>query len=156
MIDLQEIISISGKPGLYQLLSQSKKGVIVRSLLDGKKMPAQITHKISTLEDITIYTDDEDMALGEVFQRIKDHEGGKPSIDHKSDKEELRNRFREIIPEFDEEQVYSSDIKKIFQWYNILQQADLLKEKTEEEGDQNDGTSEETTSSSEEQGEQKE
>ena len=135
MIDLQGIVSISGKPGLYRLLTTSSKGLIVESVETGKRIPADPHTSISTLDEIMIHTEDGEKPLGELFQRIYDAEEGGKAIDHKSSKEELREKFEELLPEYDKERVYPSDIKKCFQWYNLLHEADRLKVKeTDEEG----------------------
>ncbi len=139
MIDLKDIISISGKPGLFRVLKNARKGVIVESLEDQKRMPVHAAHKISALEDISIYTKNEDMVLGEAMHRIYEHEDGKPTISHKKYNGELMDHAREILPELDENRVYPSDVKKLFQWYNILHAADALKIKENEEGDEDAG-----------------
>lgn len=139
---LRDILSIAGKPGLYKLTTQSKNSIIVTSLDTGKKMPVQATHKISALEDISIYTYEEDLPLAEVFQKIADKENGGKAINHKADKVELRNYMSEVLPNYDEDRVYDSDLKKLFQWYNILQENDLL-EGEDEDVKQSESESEE-------------
>lgn len=142
-MNLKEILSISGKPGLYKLVKQAGNGVIVESLEDGKRFPAFGHQKISSLEEISIYTDTEDLPLKDVFKKMREkHEGGS-SISPKSSSAELKAYFAEIIPEYDEERVYASHIKKIIQWYNILQKNDLLdfeeeEEQSEEQTEQNE------------------
>lgn len=125
-MQLENILAISGKPGLYKMVSNVGTAAIVQSLLDGKRMPVNATHKVSALEDIAIYTYDEDIPLSEVFDKIYDKESGGPAISHKSPAEELRDYMGEVLPKFDEERVYSSDLKKLFQWYNLLQKQDML------------------------------
>ncbi len=149
MIDLQGIVSISGKPGLYRLLTSSSKGLIVESVETGKRLPTDPHNSISTLDEIMIHTEEGEKPLGELFQRIHDAEGGGRTIDHKSSKEELQEKFEELLPEYDKEQVYPSDIKKCFQWYNLLHDANALKVKEEEvqaeegkEEDENEETEE--------------
>lgn len=132
-MNLTGIISISGKSGLSKILSQSKNGLIVESLVDGKRFPVHGTEKISSIEDISIYTTDEDVLLKEVFEKIHQKESGGKAIDHKSSKEDLKKYFEEVLPNYDKERVYESDIKKVFQWYNLLQEKNLLE--TEEEED---------------------
>ena len=119
-MNLEKIIAISGKPGLYKLISQSKKGVIVESLHDKKRFPANTINNISSLGDIAIYTYEEEVPLKDVLLSIHKKENGKESISHKSAKNELLDYFREVLPEYDEERVYASNFKKIVQWYNIL------------------------------------
>ena len=136
MIDLARIVSISGKPGLYRLLATSSKGLIVESVESGKRIPADPHNSISTLDEIMIHTQDGEKPLEELFQRIYDAEEGGRTIDHRSSKEELKEKFEELLPEYDEERVYPSDIKKCFQWYNILHDAGALKIKEEEESNE--------------------
>ena len=124
---LTGIIAISGKPGLYTVVAQGKNNVIVQSVETGRKLPAFATDRISALEDISIYTIEGDELLSEVYQRIYDKENGGQAPSHKSDLKELKNYLAEVLPEYDEERVRPSDIKKIFQWYNLLHKADLLK-----------------------------
>ncbi|MEM1256937.1 MAG: DUF5606 domain-containing protein [Bacteroidota bacterium] len=118
---LDKIVSISGKPGLYKLLTQTRSGFVGESLLDGKRLSAGIRNNVSVLSEIAIYTLEEEIPLREVFQKIKEKEnGGKTSVSHKDDKLKLEEYFFEVLPNYDEDRVYSSDIKKILQWYNIL------------------------------------
>lgn len=133
-MDLQGILSISGKPGLYKHVSQTKNGIIVESLIDEKRMPAYASAKISALEDIAIYTEEEDMPLSDVFKRIYESEDGKETIGKKASNEELKEYFDTILPEYDRDRVYVSDIKKILTWYNLLVKLDLMdfSEKEEE------------------------
>lgn len=130
---LSGIISISGKPGLYTVVGQSKSNVIVESVIDGKRFPAFASNRISALEDISIYTYDDDVLLSEVFDAIYDKLAGEKAPSHKDSIETLSSLLREVLPEYDEEQVFPSDIKKLFQWYNILDNAGkLVKEDAEE------------------------
>ena len=117
---LDKILAISGKPGLYELTAQTRGGFVAKSLLDGKKIAVNMRHNVSILSEIAIYTYTEEIPLGEVFQKIKEKENGEESISHKSSKKELENYFSEVLPDYDEDRVYASDMKKIFQWYNIL------------------------------------
>lgn len=133
-MDLSGIISISGKPGLFKVVAQAKNNIIVESLVDGKRVPAYSTDRISALEDISIYTYEEDKPLAEVYQAIYDKEKGGAVLSHKESLNKLTEYLLEVLPNYDEDRVYSSDIKKLFQWYNILHKADALKveEKKEE------------------------
>jgi hypothetical protein len=131
-MDLSGIISISGKPGLAKIVTQSRNGIIVESLVDGKKFPVVGTERISSLEDISIYTYEEDVLLLEVFKKMFKHYKGKEALSHKTEASELKTTFGEILPNFDEDKVYTSDIKKVFQWYNLLLKGGFLKEKEEE------------------------
>lgn len=133
-MNLSGIISISGKPGLSKIITQSKNGIIVESLLDGKRFPVQGTQRVSSLEDISIYTMEEDVLLSEVFAKIYEKEKGKACLSHKSDAKDLKAYVREVLPNYDEDRVYNSDLKKLVQWYNLLLEKGLLKpEKKEEE-----------------------
>ena len=132
-MNISGVISIAGKPGLYKIVAQSKGGVIVESIIDGKRFPASATSKISSLEDISMYTYEEDEPLANIFESIFDKENGGPSISPKSDEATLSNYFREVLPTYDEERIYKSDIKKLFTWYNLLQSKGLLEKKEEKE-----------------------
>ena len=118
---LDKILSIGGKPGLFKLLTQTRGGFVGESLLDGKRVTVGIRSNVSVLSEIAIYTLEEEVPLKEVFQKIKEKEkGAKTSIGHKEEKIKLEEYFFEILPDYDEDRVYASDIKKIIQWYNIL------------------------------------
>jgi hypothetical protein len=108
------------------LVSKNAKGVIIENLDTKKRMPYYNATKISSLEDIAIFTEDDDKPLNEVLNAIKEKENSGPSIDHKSSKEELIAYFKEIVPDYDEDRVYPSHIKKIINWYNTLQQNDIM------------------------------
>ena len=126
-MDLKDIFAISGKPGLYKFISQGRNSVmIVENLEDKKRTTAFTTAKISSLKDIAIFTDTEDMALKDVLKAIYEKENGAASIDHKSSGKVLEKYFDEIIPTYDRKRVYASDIKKVVLWYNILQKLELL------------------------------
>lgn len=130
---LKEILSISGKPGLQKLISNSSNAIIVESLVDGKRFPAYSNSKIIALEDISIYTEEEDMPLKEVFKRMFAKENGKTALSHKESNEKIITYFNEIVPEYDKERVYTSDMKKIVQWYNLLTEKGILNFNEEEE-----------------------
>jgi hypothetical protein len=139
-MNVKGIIAISGRPGLFKVIAQSKSSVIVESLIDGKRTPAYASEKISTLEDISIFTYDEDVRLIDVFQSmIAKYDGGE-GLNHKEAPAALANELLTILPNYDQERVYPSDIKKIFQWYNLLSKAGLL---AAEESTEN--TTQETT-----------
>jgi len=132
-MNLSGIIAISGKPGLFKVVTQGKNSVIVESLLDKKRFPAYASDRISALEDISIYTYDEDKPLKEIFEEIYKKEDGKECISHKEDQSVLQKYILEIIPNYDKERVYSSDIKKLFQWYNLLHSTGNLKSEATED-----------------------
>ncbi len=125
-MNLRDILSIAGKPGLYKLITQSKNSLIVEALDNGKKLPIYATHKVSALEDISVYTIEEDLPLGQVFAKIVEKENGGACISHKLSMPELRSYMEEVLPNYDAERVYDSDLRKLFQWYNLLQSNNLL------------------------------
>lgn len=119
-MELDKVMSISGKPGLYELKAQTRGGFVAESMLDGKKITVNLRHNVSLLSEIAIYTYTEEVPLREVFQKIKEKENGGEAISHKESKNKLEQYFSEVLPEYDEDRVYASDIKKIVQWYNLL------------------------------------
>ena len=119
-MSLDKILSISGKPGLYELKARTRAGFVAESLVDGKKMAVGAHNNVSMLSEIAIYTYSEEVPLREVFQKIAEKEDAKETISHKSTKKELENLFSEVLPEYDEDRVYISDIKKVIQLYNLL------------------------------------
>ncbi|OFY65276.1 MAG: hypothetical protein A2V64_05235 [Bacteroidetes bacterium RBG_13_43_22] len=124
---LKDIMAISGQPGLFKFIAQGKNAIIVEHLETKRRGSAFNTARVSSLEEITIFTDnDEDMPLGKVFDLIFEKENGGPAIDFKSDPEKLKSYLGEILPQYDKEKVYNSDIRKMLQWYNILQKLNLL------------------------------
>ena len=143
-MDLKDILAIGGKPGLYKFISQAKNGIIVENLKDNKRIPSYATDKVSALDDIAVFTEDEEVSLAQVFVNIFKKEEGKACISHKSSSDELKNYFAEILPDFDKDRVYVSDIKKILSWYNILLELDMvdgeLKEEEEEGSEKSEGS----------------
>ena len=119
-MELKEILAISGQPGLYKYVAQSTRGVIVESLVDGRRMNASASSKVSALTEISMYTEGDDMPLAEVFTKIYAHTGGKEAISHKESPEKLKAAFAEVLPEYDRDRVHVSDIKKCFAWFNTL------------------------------------
>ncbi|MCM1224960.1 MAG: DUF5606 domain-containing protein [Lachnospiraceae bacterium] len=117
---LKRILSISGRPGLFRLVSQGKNMLIVESLQNGKRTPAYAHDKVVSLGDIAIYSNDEDTPLSQVFEMIKEKNNGATVEVNKMDGSELRSFFKEVMPDFDDERVHTSDIKKVFSWYNQL------------------------------------
>ena len=125
-MSLDKVIAISGKPGIYSLKAQTRGGFLTESLLDGKKLSVGIRHNVSVLSEIAIYTTTAEMPLREVFEKIKEKEDGGETISHKVSKDQLEEYFFTLIPDYDEDRVYASDIKKVVQWYNILQRKGML------------------------------
>ena len=123
---MKEILAISGKPGLYRMVSQAKQSIIVESLIDGKRVPAFSFNKVISLEDIAIYTETEDIPLTDVLKSIRAKEDGAKTLSTKSSGNELKAYFEEILPDYDKDRVYVSDIKKVLNWYNLLQEKSLL------------------------------
>jgi hypothetical protein len=119
-MSLEKILSISGKPGLYELKNQTRNGFLAVSLLDGKKISVGGRHNVSLLSEIAIYTLTEEVPLGQIFTMISEKENGGVAISHKSSKDELEEYFFNVVPDYDEDRVYASDIKKVIQWYNML------------------------------------
>lgn len=132
---LKEILSISGKPGLYKLVSQGKNMLIVESLVDGKRKPVYARDKAVSLGDIAVFTETEDLPLGEVLEKVKQKENGaKTSVDAKADNDTLKKYMEEVLPDYDKDRVYPSDIKKMILWYNILVENNIT-EFIEEDGE---------------------
>lgn len=134
-MNLEGIISVSGKPGLYKVISKKKTGLVVSSIPDGKKHNIFALDKVSALDDISIYTYEDDIPLKDVYAKLFEIEDGKTSINHKDSPEVLKNKMLEILEDYDQDRVYMSDLKKLFQWYNMLVTANLLsieEEKIEE------------------------
>lgn len=125
-MELKEILSVSGKPGLYKVVAHTKSGLIVESLIDKKRIPVYASDKISNLEDISIFTTDEDILLKDVLKLIFDKENGGPCIESKADDKKLKEYMEAVLPQYDKDRVYLSDIKKLFSWYNLLQKNNLL------------------------------
>lgn len=144
-MNLTGIIAISGRPGLYKVIAQGKNNIIVESLIDNKRFPAYATDKISALDDISIYTYDEDAPLKDLLSAIYKKEDGKMCPSHKESLTVLQNYLLELLPNYDQERVYSSDVKKMFQWYNLLHKSGNLK--MEEEAAESTAIVEEETPS---------
>jgi hypothetical protein len=131
-MELDKILSIAKKPGLYKLIAQSRGGFIAESLLDQKRISVSITSNVSLLSEIAIYTIAEELPLKEVFLKVFEKEnGGQASTSPKASKDDLEAYFFSVLPDYDEDRVYPSDIKKIINWYNLLHQHKLLDFKTE-------------------------
>lgn len=129
-MSLEKILAISGKPGLYVLKVQTRTGFVAESLLDGKKITVSLKSNVSLLSEISIYTYEGEKPLAEIMQKIANKENKGQTISHKEDNATLLAYFREVLPEYDEERVYASDVKKIVSWYNTLQAKGLLVDET--------------------------
>lgn len=126
-MSLEKILAITGKPGLYKLVAQTRGGFVAESLLDKKKITVNVRQNVSVLSEIAIYTLTEEVPLKKVLNIIKEKENGQPTtVTAKDSNDKLEEYFFSVLPEYDEDRVYVSDIKKIVQWYNLLQQHDLL------------------------------
>ena len=129
---LKDILAISGEPGLFKFIAQGKNAIIVEHLETKKRSSVYGSAKVSSLEDIAIFTDKEDMPLGKVFDLINEKENGGPTVDSKGGVNTLKSWFEGILPEYSKDKVYPSDIRKVAQWYNILHNLKLLvKEESE-------------------------
>ena len=120
-MSIQKILAVSGKPGLYELKIQTRTGFVAESLLDGKRITVGMRANVSLLSEIAVCTYSEEVRLAEVLKAIATKENDGLAMSHKEDDAKLKAYFREILPEFDEDRVYTSDIKKILNWYNLLQ-----------------------------------
>src|SRR5687768_7968051 len=134
-MSLKGIIAISGVPGLYKVLTQTKSGFIVESLADKKRMPVSSTQRISMLEDISVFTTADDLPLKEVMLKLIELEEKKQLIDPKSEPGELREFFRKVVADYDTERVYPSDIKKILTWFQLLKEIVLIEDEPEAKAD---------------------
>ena len=140
---LKGILAISGQSGLFKLVAESKNNIIVESLDTKKRIPVYSTAKVSALEDIAIYTETSDVPLKEIFKAISDKEEGGSAISHKSSGNELKTYFEDVVPDYDTDRVYVSDIKKVLLWYNTLHEKEMLDfSELEEEKDESDSTKE--------------
>jgi len=123
---LKDILAISGESGLFKFIAQGKNAIIVEHIETGKRSSAFSSSKVSSLKDISVFTENEDLPLGKVFDKIFEKESGGLAIDSKAESEKLKKYFEEIIPDYSREKVYTSDIKKIILWYNLLQKKGML------------------------------
>ncbi len=143
---LKDILSIAGYSGLYKYLKKSRNGIIVENLETGKRMNADATARINSLEDISIYTDQGDRELKDVFKAIHEHENGQKTINPKKvSGKELKEYFGRVIPDYDQERVYTSDMKKIIGWYNTLQRLGYIDLSRDEEANEEEGNSQEAS-----------
>jgi hypothetical protein len=143
---LKGILSVSGQSGLFKMVAESKNNIIVESLETLKRMPVHSTSKVSALEDIAIYTENGDVPLKDIFKLISDKENGGQALSPKSSVNELKAYFEKIVPDYDKDRVYISDIKKVLLWYNTLQKNELLDfTETDEESKEADSVESKST-----------
>ena len=142
-MEFSKIISVTGKPGLFQVISQSKNAIIVESLLDQKRLAINATQNVSLLENIAIYTYEEEVPLLTVFKTMFEKSEGKEAISHKESGKKLTAYFSEILTDYDDERVYTSNIKKVIQWFNLLVNSGMdfsaIKETSESESEVDTG-----------------
>lgn len=136
-MEFSKIISVTGKPGLFQVISQSKNAIIAESLSDKKRLAINATQNVSLLENIAIYTYEEDVPLLDVFKAMFEKTEGKQAISHKENGKKLASFFAEVLPNYDDERVYTSNIKKVIQWFNLLVDAEFDFATTEEVAEEN-------------------
>jgi len=142
---LKGILSVSGQPGLFKLIAEAKNRIIVESLLTGKRMPVGTTSKISSLEDIALFTHSGDVPLKDILKKVHEQENGGQALDSKAPDKEIRKYFEAVVPDYDKERVYTSDIRKVLHWYNILQEKEMLifeEEVEKKEEEENEGNEE--------------
>ena len=132
-MEFKDVLAISGMPGLYKYVAQSKNGIIVESLADGHRMNASATSRVSALSEISMFTEGEDIALADVFTNIWNYTGGQQAISHKESADKIQAEFAKVLPEYDRERVHVSDMKKCFAWYNILVEVGFTEFKLPEE-----------------------
>jgi hypothetical protein len=124
---LEKVLAISGKPGLYKLVTQTRGGFVAESLIDKKRISISLQNNVSVLSEIAIYTLTEEVPLYKVLDKIREKENGNiASVGPKDGKSKLEEYFFDVLPDYDEDRVYASDIKKVIQWYNLLQKHDML------------------------------
>ena len=125
-MNVEKILAISGKPGLYLLQIQTRTGFVAESLTDGKKVTVSLRSNVSLLSEISMYTYEDEKPLAEIMRAIAVKENEGPAISHKEDNAKLVAYFKEIVPNYDEDRVYASDIKKVLNWYNVLQAKGMI------------------------------
>ncbi len=133
---LKDILAISGKPGLYKLLKKMPNAFIVESISDKKRFPVYADSRVLSLEDISIYTNDGELPLRDIYKRFDKETDSLPTVSKKSETKTLVSYFESIVPEYDKSRVYASDIKKVLQWYKILSDNRLLHLIEEEKGEE--------------------
>lgn len=144
-MDLTKILAISGKPGLYKSLGQTKTGLIVESLIDGKRFPAFSHERMSSLAEISVFAVDEDVSLKDVLKKIHEKFEGGQAISSSASGNELKAFMEEVMPNYDADRVYTSDIKKILNWYNLLAEKEMLDFTEDDEAENSNDTADEAT-----------
>lgn len=139
-MDLKDLMSISGYPGLFKFISQGRNSIIVESLEDKKRMSVYSTSRVSTLEEIAVFTESEEIPLAELLKKMYSFSEGKETLSHKSSGEELKKYFETILPDYDRDRVYISDMKKIINWYNLLVGYDLINPEDEQDQGEDSNT----------------
>lgn len=129
-MNVEKILAIAGKPGLYELKIQTRTGFVAESFIDGKKITVGLRSNVSLLSEISVYTSTEEKPLADVLRNIAIKENEGPAMSHKEDNLKLFSYFLEVLPDYDQDRVYASDIKKIINWYNILQSKGLVSKET--------------------------
>ncbi|MCB9170017.1 MAG: DUF5606 domain-containing protein [Flavobacteriales bacterium] len=135
-MDLSKIISVAGKPGLYRVVAQGRQAIIAESLIDGKRLPVHASLRVSSLDEISMFTKDEDVPLKDVLERLYAKHGDKSTVDPKGEEEALWKALGEVLPDMDRERIYASDLRKLFTWYELLVRSGDLEPEKEEAGDQ--------------------
>lgn len=135
-MELKDILAISGQPGLYRYIAQSRNGFIVESLLDGKRSNATASSKVSALSEISMYTEGEDIPLAEVFTKMYAYTECKQALSHKESNEALKEFFGAVITDYDRERVHVSDIKKAVNWFNLLVAAGMTEFRLPEDNEE--------------------
>ena len=125
-MNVDKILAISGKPGLFELKIQTRSGFVAESMIDGKRITVSMRSNVSLLSEISMYTYSQEKSLVEILREIAIKENEGPAISHKEDNSKLLAYFKQIVPDYDEERVYPSDIKKVLNWYNMLQAKGLV------------------------------
>ncbi len=138
-MELKEILAVAGYPGLYKFVAQSTRGVIVESLADGKRMNVPSNARVSSMTDISVFTDSEDRPLADIFTAFYKHTEGKPTVGHKEAPATVEAAFAEVVPDYDPDRVHFSDMRKIVQWYNALVSAGMTEFKLPEEAEPAEG-----------------
>lgn len=137
-MDLSKILTIAGKSGLFRIIAETRNGFVAESLADGRKIPVFATDRSSILEDINIYTAEGEMPLKDVIWKLYEHEDGQPVVVSKKEQPAAMAKFEEVLPEYDKDRVNFSDVKKVFNWYNILLEKDLISKPENEEDQQSE------------------